>query len=109
MKILLSFAVLALSGAAALYYLNFFQKGNEVNTVSGKSFYDLSITALDGKTKINLEPSKKFATDLTAEEISQYTKADEYWVLEDPNSQKLANQLKTPGNDLDAKTYSSIF
>ncbi len=58
MKILLSFAVLALSGAAALYYLNFFQKGNEVNTVSGKSFYDLSITALDGKTKINFKDFK---------------------------------------------------
>ena len=58
MKILLTLAVLALSSAAALYYLNFFQKGNEVNTVSGKSFYDLSITALDGKTKINFKDFK---------------------------------------------------
>jgi glutathione peroxidase len=58
MKIFLTLAVLALSSAAALYYLNFFQKGNEVNTVSGKSFYDLSITALDGKTKINFKDFK---------------------------------------------------
>ena len=74
MKILLSFAVLALSGAAALYYLNFFQKGNEVNTVSGKSFYDLSITALDGKTKINFKDFKGKLEDALAKMVGDLKK-----------------------------------
>ncbi len=57
-QILLSAAVLILSGTAVLYYLNFFQKGNEVNTVAGKSFYDLSIKSLDGKKTINFKDFK---------------------------------------------------
>lgn len=57
-QIILSVAVLALSGTAALYYLNFFQKGNEVNTVAGKSFYDLSIKSLDGKKTIDFKDFK---------------------------------------------------
>ena len=57
-QILLSAAVLILSGTAVLYYLNFFQKGNEVNTVGGKSFYDLSIKSLDGKKTINFKDFK---------------------------------------------------
>ena len=57
-QIILSVAVLILSGTAVLYYLNFFQRGNEVNTVAGKSFYDLSIKSLDGKTTINFKDFK---------------------------------------------------
>lgn len=57
-QLILSVTAVLLSGTAVLYYLNFFQKGNEINTVSGKSFYDLSITALDGKTKINFKDFK---------------------------------------------------
>lgn len=57
-QILLSAAVLILAGSGVLYFLNFFQKGNEVNTVAGKSFYDLKITSLDGKTVYNFKDFK---------------------------------------------------
>lgn len=57
-QILISAAVLILSGTAVLYYLNFFQKGNEVNTVAGKSFYDLSIKSLDGQTTVRFKDFK---------------------------------------------------
>ncbi|MFM6975800.1 MAG: glutathione peroxidase [Sphingobacteriaceae bacterium] len=57
-QILLSAAVLVLAGSAALYYLNFFQRGNEVNTVAGKSFYDLKIKSLDGKTVYHFKDFK---------------------------------------------------
>jgi transglutaminase-like putative cysteine protease len=51
---------------------------------------------LQGSAKLFLEPIPEFARELTAEELEQYTKSDEYWGVHVESARELAQELGSP-------------